>query len=32
MDVIGMKTLTDSLLILMSPGSLPNQLNSQGAN
>lgn len=27
-----MKTLVESVLILMSPGSLPNQLNSQGAN
>ena len=32
MEVIGMKTLVESVLILMSPGSLPNQLNSQGAN
>ena len=31
-DVIGMKTFTAPDSILMSPGSLPNQANSQGAN
>ena len=32
MEVIGMNRLIDSVLILMSPGSFPNQPNSQGAN